>query len=82
MAGLPSIEEFTEKTGIPLRRVIKGALLRLAPEFKTAKVRRELLRKQKSICPCHGCCGNPLVDSGKETHVVLPANLDSQGLGF
>lgn len=72
MMGLPSIEEFAEKTGIPLRRVIKGALLRLAPEFKTAKVRRELLLKQNSICACSscsGCPGNALVDSGKETHV-------------
>jgi 5-methylcytosine-specific restriction endonuclease McrA len=69
MTGLPSIKEFAKKTGIPLRRVIKGALLRLAPEFKTAKVRRELLLKQKSICPCRGCPGNALMDSGKETHV-------------
>jgi hypothetical protein len=34
---LPSIEEFADKTGVPLRRVIKGALLRLAPEFRTPK---------------------------------------------
>jgi len=66
MASLPSIEEFAAKTGIPLRRVIKGALLRLAPEFGTAKLRRKLLLKQDNIC---SCCGNALVDSGKETHV-------------
>jgi len=65
MTGLPSIKDFANGTGLPLRRVIKGALLRLAPEFRTAKVRRELL-KQNSICPI---CGKTLVDGGKETHV-------------
>jgi 5-methylcytosine-specific restriction endonuclease McrA len=69
MAPLPSIEEFADKTGNSLRKVIKGALLRLAPEFKTAKVRRRLLLKQNSLCPICGCVGNALVDSGKETHV-------------
>jgi 5-methylcytosine-specific restriction endonuclease McrA len=63
---LPSIEEFADKTGHSLRRVVKGALLRLAPEFRTAKVRRELLLKQNNLC---SCCGNALVDSGRETHV-------------
>jgi hypothetical protein len=66
MLRLPSIEEFADKTGVPLRRVIKGALLRLAPEFGTAKLRRKLLLKQDNIC---SCCGNALVDSGNETHV-------------
>jgi len=66
MSGLPSIEEFAADTGMSLRRVIKGALLRLAPEFRTAKVRRELLAKQDSICPI---CGKTLVDGGRETHV-------------
>jgi 5-methylcytosine-specific restriction endonuclease McrA len=66
MVRLPSLEEFADKTGIPLRRVIKGALLRLAPEFGTAKLRRKLLLKQDNLC---SCCGNALVDSGRETHV-------------
>ena len=66
MVRLPSIEEFADKTGNPLRKVIKGALLRLAPEFGTAKLRRKLLLKQNNLCPC---CGNALVDSGTETHV-------------
>ena len=67
---LPSIEEFADKTGNSLRKVIKGALLRLAPEFRTAKVRRELLRKQNNICPSPKChAGVLLVDDGKETHV-------------
>ena len=65
MRALPSIEDFAAKTGNSLRRVIKGALLRLAPEFRTAKVRRELLRKQNRLCPL---CNEPLVDSS-ETHV-------------
>jgi 5-methylcytosine-specific restriction endonuclease McrA len=69
MVQLPSIEEFADKTGNSLRKVIKGALLRLAPEFRTAKVRRELLVKQNSLCPICGEVGNALVDSGKETHV-------------
>lgn len=69
MKPLPSIEEFADKTGVPLRRVIKGALLRLAPEFRTAKVRRELLLKQSSRCPVCEPVGDDLVDSGKETHV-------------
>jgi 5-methylcytosine-specific restriction endonuclease McrA len=69
MAPLPSIEEFADKTGNSLRKVIKGALLRLAPEFKTAKVRRELLLKQNSLCPICGKVGNALLDSGEETHV-------------
>jgi hypothetical protein len=66
---LPSIEEFADKTGIPLRRVIKGALLRLAPEFRTAKVRRALLLKQNSRCPICEPGGDLLVDNGRETHV-------------
>jgi 5-methylcytosine-specific restriction endonuclease McrA len=66
MARLPSLEEFADKTGNSLRKVIKGALLRLAPEFRTAKVRRELLLKQNSLC---SYCGDALVDSGRETHV-------------
>jgi 5-methylcytosine-specific restriction endonuclease McrA len=69
MMRLPTIEEFADKTGNPLRKVIKGALLRLAPEFRTAKVRRELLLKQNNVCPISGCVKGPLVDSGKETHV-------------
>jgi len=66
---LPSIEEFADKTGNSLRKVIKGALLRLAPEFRTAKTRRELLLRQNRLCPICGEVGNALVDSGKETHV-------------
>lgn len=66
MRALPSIEDFATKTGNPLRKVIKGALLRLAPVFRTAKVRRELLLKQNSLCPL--CEKEPLVDS-RETHV-------------
>ncbi len=69
MVRLPSIEEFAEKTGNSLRKVVKGALLRLAPEFRTAKVRRELLLKQNSLCPICGKAGNVLVDNGRETHV-------------
>jgi len=62
MIRLPSIEEFADKTGNPLRKVIKGALLRLAPG--TAKVlRRELLLKQNSLCPICGEAGST------ETHV-------------
>jgi len=66
---LPSLEEFADKTGSSLRKVIKGALLRLAPEFRTAKVRHKLLLKQNSVCPICGEAGNVLVDNGKETHV-------------
>jgi 5-methylcytosine-specific restriction endonuclease McrA len=69
MERLPSLEEFADKTGNSLRKVIKGALLRLAPEFKTAKVRRKLLLKQNHICPYHKCPIGVLVDDGKETHV-------------
>lgn len=69
MVRLPSIKEFAEKTGTPLRRVIKGALLRLAPEFRTAKVRRKLLFKQENICPYRKCQNGVLVDDGKKTHV-------------
>jgi 5-methylcytosine-specific restriction endonuclease McrA len=69
IAPLPSIEEFANKTGNSLRKVIKGALLRLAPEFRTAKVRRGLLLKQNSLCPICSCVGKALVDNGKETHV-------------
>ncbi len=68
-ARLPSIEEFADKTGNSLRKVIKGALLRLAPEFRTAKVRRGLLLKQSSLCPICGKAGNALIDNGRETHV-------------
>jgi 5-methylcytosine-specific restriction endonuclease McrA len=68
MERLPSIEEFADKTGNSLRKVIKGALLRLAPEFRTAKVRHQLLLKQDSLCPICGEAGNALVDS-PETHV-------------
>jgi 5-methylcytosine-specific restriction endonuclease McrA len=66
---LPSIEEFADKTGNSLRKVIKGALLRLAPEFRTANVRRRLILKQKSLCLVCGHRGKALVDSGRETHV-------------
>lgn len=66
MTGLPSIEDFAANTGNSLRRVIKGALLRLAPEFRTAKVRRDLLLKQNNLCPI---CGETLVDGGRETQV-------------
>jgi len=66
---LPSLEEFADKTGIPLRRVIKGALLRLAPEFRTAKVRRELLLKQGNLCSCCGDARYPLLDDGHAMHV-------------
>jgi 5-methylcytosine-specific restriction endonuclease McrA len=69
MTRLPSIEEFADKTGNTLRKVVKGALLRLAPEFKTAKVRRRLLLKQERRCPICGKLGNVLVDNGRETHV-------------
>jgi hypothetical protein len=66
MRSLPSIEDFAAKTGNSLRKVIKGALLRLAPEFRTAKVRRKLLLTQKNLCPV--CKEETLVDS-RETHV-------------
>lgn len=69
MARLPSIEEFADKTGNRLRKVIKGALLTLAPEFRRAKTRRELLLKQNSLCPICGGARGPLVDNGRETHV-------------
>src|SRR6202048_1307504 len=69
MMTLPTIEEFADKTGNSLRKVIKGALLRLAPEFRTAKVRRELLVKQNSLCPICGEGGSALVERGKEPHV-------------
>ena len=69
MAPLPSIEEFADKTGNSLRKVVKGALLRLAPEFRTAKVRRGLLLKQNSLCPICSCVETALVDNGRETHV-------------
>lgn len=69
MERLPSLEEFADKTGNSLRKVIKGALLRLAPEFRTAKVRNKLLLKQNSHCPICGCDGKALVDNGTETHV-------------
>jgi len=69
MMTLPTIEDFADKTGNSLRKVIKGALLRLTPEFRTAKVRRELLLKQDSLCPICGCVGDALVDNGRETHV-------------
>ena len=66
MTDLPRIEDFAAETGNSLRRVVKGALLRLAPEFRTANVRRRLLLKQNNLCPV---CTRVLVDSGKETHV-------------
>jgi hypothetical protein len=69
MTRLPSLEEFADKTDNKLRKVIKGALLRLAPVFRTAKVRGDLLLKQNYRCPiCDGANG-PLVNNGRETHV-------------
>jgi len=69
MVRLPSIEEFADKTGNSLRKVIKGALLRLAPVFRTANVRRKLLLKQDNLCPLCGKVDKVLGDSGRETHV-------------
>jgi 5-methylcytosine-specific restriction endonuclease McrA len=68
MVRLPSIEEFANKTGNPLRNVVKGALLRLAPGSATV-LRRGLLLKQNSLCPICGDVGNVLVDNGRQTHV-------------
>src|SRR5216683_1284988 len=43
--------------------------VRLAPEFRTANVRRKLLLKQNNLCPLCGKVDKVLVDSGRETHV-------------
>lgn len=64
MLELPSIENLSIGIDIPLRRLIKQGLFGISREFKTAKVRRELLVKNNICSIC-----NTLMNDSKETHV-------------